>query len=99
MATINMKPGNVVRMEQLQHAITKNGFTPKQANVVVIGTLILSNGRPSVRVTGSGETFALVTENQQTQVRDWVNLTGKNVTIEGVIPETPKGKVPDMVRF
>jgi len=37
LATVTLKIGNTVTMEQLQRAITKNGFTTKQSNVVVTG--------------------------------------------------------------
>ena len=40
LATVNLKPGNAVTVEQLQHAITKNGFTPRQSDVVATGTLV-----------------------------------------------------------
>ena len=95
LATVTLKSGNTVTMEQLKRAITKNGFTTKQSNVVVTGTLISDNGKVTLRVSGSNETFALVPQNQQ--IKDFSHLSGKSVTVEGVIPETKKGTRPDTI--
>jgi copper chaperone CopZ len=95
LATVTLKPGNTVTMEQLQRAITKNGFTTKQSNIVVTGTLLSDNGKVTLRVSGSNETFALVPQNQQAQ--DFSHLNGKTVTVEGVIPEGKKGTRPDTI--
>jgi copper chaperone CopZ len=95
LATVTLKPGNTVTMEQLQRAITKNGFTTKQSNVVVTGTLLSDNAKLTLRVSGSNETFALVPQNQQ--ARDFSHLNGKTVTVEGVIPEGKKGTRPDTI--
>ena len=76
-------------------AITKNGFTTKQSNIVVTGTLLSDNGKVTLRVSGSNETFALVPQNQQAQ--DFSHLNGKTVTVEGVIPEEKKGTKPDTI--
>ena len=82
-------------MEQLQRAITKNGFTTKQSNIVVTGTLLSDNGKVTLRVSGSNELFGLVPQNQQ--IKDFSHLSGKSVTVEGVIPEGKKGTRPDTI--
>ena len=45
-ATVTLNPGNTVTIEQLQHAITKNGFTTKQSTVEVTGTLLTQSSDP-----------------------------------------------------
>ena len=95
LATVTLKPGNTVTMEQLQRAITKNGFTTKQSNIVVTGTLLSDNGKVTLRVSGSNELFGLVPQSQQ--IKDFSHLSGKAVTVEGVIPETKKGTRPDTI--
>ena len=99
LATVTLKPGNTVTIEQLQHAITKNGFTTKQSVIVAIGTLVSDNHKLALRVSGSNEVFDLAPENQQATMSDLKPLSGKSVTVEGVIPETPKGKKPDTIDF
>ena len=97
LATVTFKPGNAVTMEQLQHAITKNGFTSKQSTVVVTGMLLSENGKLALRVSGSNEMFGLVPQDQHTEVPP--QLTGKIVTVEGIVPEVEKGKKPDTIQF
>ena len=99
LATVTLKPGNTVTIEQLQHAITKNGFTTKRSTVVAIGTLVSANHKLALRVSGSNEVFDLVPENQQANTSDLKPLSGKSVTVEGVIPETPKGEKPETIDF
>jgi copper chaperone CopZ len=99
LAVVTLKPGNTVTMEQLQHAITKNGFTTKQSTVLVTGTLVDEDGRFALRVSGSNERFNLMPEKQHSQTSDLKRLSGKAVTVEGVIPETSTGKKPDTIDF
>jgi copper chaperone CopZ len=100
LATVTLKPGNTVTIEQLQHAITKNGFTTKQSTVVVTGTLLLDDHKETLRVSGSNELFNLVPENhEQANTTEIKRLSGRTVTVEGIIPETSKGKKPDTIDF
>jgi copper chaperone CopZ len=98
-ATVTLKPGNTVTIEQLQHAITKNGFTTEQSAVVVTGTIVSQNDKVSLRVSGSNEQFDLVPQTPQAQPSELNSLSGKAVTVEGIIPEAPKGKKPDTIQF
>lgn len=99
LATVVLKPGNTVTMERLQHAITKNGFTTKQSTVLVTGTLLSENGKLVLRVSGSNEQFDLVPQNPQVQPSEPNRLSGRAVTVEGVIPEASKGKKPDTIQI
>jgi copper chaperone CopZ len=98
-ATVTLKPGNTVTIEQLQQAITKNGFTTKQSTVAVMGTMLSQSGKVMLRVSGSDEQFDLVPQTPQAQPSDLNSLSGKTVTVEGIIPEVPKGKKPDTIQF
>lgn len=99
LAAVTLKPDNTVTIEQLQHAITKNGFTTRQSTVVVTGTLVSTDQKLELRVSGSNELFGLIPDKQQAKTSDLKQLSGKTVTVEGVIPETPKGKKPDTIDF
>lgn len=99
LATVTLKPDNTVTIEQLQHAITKNGFTTQQSTVVVTGTLVWSDQKLVLQVSGSNELFDLIPERQPAKISDLKQLSGKAVTVEGVIPGTPKGKRPDTIDF
>jgi copper chaperone CopZ len=98
-ADVTLKPGNNVTIEQLQHAITKNGFKPKQSTVTVSGTLLSDAGKLKLRVSGSNETFGLVPGAQLVRPSDLKQLIGKTVTLEGFIPEVQKDKKADTIEF
>lgn len=97
LATATLKPGNTVTMQQLQQAIAKNGFTTKQATVTVSGTLLSENGALKLKVSGSNELYNL-TPAAEAKLPDATQLSGKTVTIDGILPEAPKGKSPDTIQ-
>jgi copper chaperone CopZ len=90
LAAVKMKPNNAATLKQLQTAITKNGFTMKQSAVTVAGTIVVDSGKVQLRVSGSNEMLDLIPEAQATPVANLLN--GKPVLVEGVVPETAKGK-------
>lgn len=97
LATATLKSGNTVTMQQLQQAITKNGFTTKQSTVTGSGTLLTENGALKLKVSGSNELYNL-TPAAGVQLPDATQLSGKAVTIDGILPEAPKGKSPDTIQ-
>jgi hypothetical protein len=60
LVTIDLAPGNHLTMPELRKVITSNGFSPKEATVLVDGVLDSRSGTPLLRVQGTDETFALV---------------------------------------
>lgn len=96
-ASVKMKPGNTATFRQLQEAITRNGFTMKSSTISVAGKIVLVNGQPQLRVSGSNDLVSLIPDNPQT-----VNanvLAEKLVLVEGTLNEAAKGKVPDTIRY
>jgi hypothetical protein len=85
-----MKPGNTATLKQLQTAITKNGFTMKQSAVTATGTVVVDSGRVQLKVSGSNEMLDLIPEGQATPMAN--SLNGKSLLVDGVVPETAKGK-------
>ena len=90
LAAVKLKPGNTATLKQLQTAITKNGFTMKQSAVTAAGTLVVDSGKVQLKVSGSNEMVDLIPDGQATPIADSTN--GRPVLVEGVIPETTKGK-------
>jgi Heavy-metal-associated domain len=90
LAAVKMKPSNTTTLKQLQTAITKNGFTMKQSAVTVVGTAVVDSGRVQLKVSGSNEMLDLIPQEQVTPIAS--SLNGKSVLVEGVVPETAKGK-------
>jgi Heavy-metal-associated domain len=97
LATVTLKPGNATTLKQLQNAIAKNGFTMKQSEVSVIGKLLNAGGKLQLQVSGSNDVLQLVPTTQGGA--DPASMAGKTVKVTGEIPETPKGKLPDTLRY
>jgi hypothetical protein len=95
LADVDFKPGNNVTFRQLQDAIARNGFTTKQSIVVVRGAVDSANGKYRLKVSGTSDSFELVNADQL-QLQSFV---GKQVEVQGTIPEVPKGKVPDTIQL
>jgi copper chaperone CopZ len=97
LAAVRMKPGNGATLKQLQNAITKNGFTMKDSSATVVGTVVVANGTIQLQISGSNELLALIPDSQVS--RDASPFSRKSVLVEGVIPESIKGKMPDSIRY
>jgi hypothetical protein len=97
LAAVKMKPGNTTTLRQLDEAIIKNGFTMKHSSAVVTGTVAVTNGSPTLTVTGSNDLLQLVP--QSASAPSATPMAGKTVVIEGTIPEAAKGKAPDSIRY
>jgi copper chaperone CopZ len=90
LAAVKMKPGNTATLKQLQTAITKNGFTMKESEVTAAGTVVVDPGKVQLKVSGSDEMLDLIPDGQVTPIA--TSLNGKSVLVDGVVPETAKGK-------
>jgi copper chaperone CopZ len=97
LASVSMNPANTATLKQLQEAISKNGFTMKDSPATISGTVVATNGKTQLQVSGSNEVLTLVAESQSSS--DVTPVSGKSVLVEGTIPEATKGKVPDTIRY
>ena len=97
LAVVKMKPGNMATLKQLNEAITKNGFTMKDSTATVTGTVATTDGKATLRVSGSNDGLQLVPQSGATP--NATSLVGKTVVVEGTIPEGTKGKTPDIIRY
>ena len=89
LATVKLKPGNTVTMEQLRKAVEKNGFVTKQAEVIVRGQVLFSS-KPQLKVLGTDETYDLTPANGSVPAK-WQELSGKSVIVNGTVPAASKG--------
>jgi Heavy-metal-associated domain len=97
LAVVKMKPGNTATVKQLNEAISKNGFTMKDSTATVAGTVVSTNGKTTLQVSGSNEVLNLVPDSVTTT--NVASMVGKPVLVEGTIPEATKGKTPDSIRY
>ena len=96
LVSIKLAPGNNAAMRQFNEAVEKNGFTHKDANVVVRGQLSGSAQSPYLDVTGTKDRYALTPLAAGTDIS---GLIGKTVLVDGVVPQSGKGKVSDTLRY
>src|SRR5258705_7368795 len=96
LASIKLAPGNNAAMRQFNEAVEKNGFTHKDANVIVRGQLSGSAQAPFLEVTGTRDRYALTPLAAGTDIS---GLLGKTVLIDGVLPQSGKGKVSERLRY
>ena len=96
LVTIRLAPGNSASMRQFNQAVEKNGFTHKDAEVIVKGNLTGSANAPILEVSRTQDRYNL---SPSAANLDIVSLLGKTVTVTGVLPQAPKGKVSDTLRY
>jgi cation transport ATPase len=96
LVSIKLAPGNSAAMRQFNEAVEKNGFTHKDANVIVRGQLSGSTQAPFLEVTGTKDRYALT---PLATGADISGLLGKTVVVDGVLPQSGKGKVSDTLRY
>jgi copper chaperone CopZ len=96
LVSIKLIPGNGAAMRQFNEAVEKNGFTHKDANVIVRGQLSGSSQAPFLEVIGTKDRYALTPLTTGTDVS---TLLGKTVVVDGVLPQSGKGKVSDTLRY
>lgn len=96
LVTIKLAGGNSAAMRQFNEAVEKNGFTHKDATVVVRGMLSGTAQAPVLEVSGTKDRYGLVPLGAGTDVS---KLLGKTVVVEAVLPQSGKGKVGETLRY
>lgn len=72
------------------------GFTHNDADVIAKGKLTGTAAAPFLEVSGTQDRFALT---PAATGADIASLLGKTVTVAGVLPQAPKGKVSDTLHY
>jgi len=95
MAKIQLRPGNNLRIEQVQQAVTNNGFTPKEAKIVVDGTFVSGEGKVRFQVAGTNQTFTIIAGPGFGDLNEGtLKSVAKKITVEAVMA-FEKNKIPD----
>ena len=89
-------PSDHAAMKSQKEAVEKNGFTHKDATVVVRGMLSGTAQAPVLEVSGTKDRYGLVPLGAGTDVS---KLLGKTVVVEAVLPQSGKGKVGETLRY
>ena len=99
LAEIRLAPANRVSITQLRQIIRSKGFTPKDAEVVVSGTIIEHEGAPALALDGTTPAFRLLdapsAQGAVSRVRS--EAAGRRTVVRGRVPETGRdtaGQLP-----
>jgi copper chaperone CopZ len=97
LVTIDLAAGNHLTMAQLRGVIKANGFSPKEANVVIDGSLQNQSGTPVLRVDGTDESLIVVASSHppaRSANVEPLAAEGAHVEITGVIePSKDTGRL------
>lgn len=95
LVAVQLTSGNSATMRQFNEAVEKNGFTHKDAKVVVLGRITGTATAPVLEVTGTTDRYALVPSGGPAAAP----FLGKSVRITGTLPQASKGKMPDTLHY
>jgi len=96
-ATMDLKAGNSLSIEQIRKAVTDQGFTPKVAKVTAIGDLTSPEGRLQFKVNGTNDVFTVM----ETPHAQWRKQAGNNLIVNGLIqpPNGANAKAPGLIQI
>ena len=90
---------NTVTVERIREAIRRNGFTPREARVRVSGFVLRQGDQLALQVPGSEVAFLLAGSGEELE-RLARAASGSPVTLNGTVPESPRGsKAPLQLRL
>ena len=90
-ATIRLKAGNTVTMEQVHQAVQRNGFNPQDATVTARAEPTLTGGKLQLKILGTNVTYDVAGPHDHAVQDGLRSLAGKPVIVKAVIP-APKDK-------
>jgi hypothetical protein len=85
LATMLLKPGNTVSLERVREAVTKDGFTPKEATVTARAEPLMSASVLRLAITGLDVIYEVRPIEQAVQ-GELRTLAGRTVTVNAVVP-------------
>jgi copper chaperone CopZ len=86
LATVKLKPRNVVTLAQLWQLLHEKGYTPKNTTVSVRGELVNVEGRLQLKVSGTNDVLAVVIDPKNPSVYSEVaKKLSQTVVIHGVM--------------
>lgn len=94
LVAMQLAPGNSAAMQQFNQAVERNGFTHKDTKITAIGKLTGTASAPVFEVAGTNDRYALAGSGVNV-----ATFLGKTVSISGTLPQAPKGKIPDTLRY
>ena len=86
LATVKLKPGNAVTVQQFWQLLREKGYTPKATTVSVKGELSNAHGRLELNVGGTRDVLALVEDSKDPGAYGQaMGKLGQTVVLHGVM--------------
>jgi hypothetical protein len=93
LASVRLRRGNRVTLQQLRQLVKHSGFASREATVTVIGELQPDAGGAALSVTGTGTLLTLVADTARPSayrtVQERLTATTRTMTLVGVVEERP----------
>jgi copper chaperone CopZ len=95
LATVRLRAGNTLSVQQFWQTIHQNGYTPKNTAVSLRGELVNAKGQMKLKITGTNEVLDLVADSSNAAAyKTAESKLGQTVTIEGVMVPMKNLKTP-----
>lgn len=95
LATVRLRAGNTLSVQQFWQTIHQNGYTPKNTAVSLRGELVNAKGQMKLKITGTNEVLDLVADSSNAAAyKTAESKLGQTVTIEGVMMPMKNLKTP-----
>jgi copper chaperone CopZ len=95
LATVRLRTGNTLSVQQFWQTIHQNGYTPKNTAVSLRGELVNAKGQMKLKITGTNEVLDLVADSSNAAAyKTAESKLGQTVTIEGVMVPMKNLKTP-----
>jgi copper chaperone CopZ len=95
LATVRLRAGNTLSVQQFWQTIHHNGYTPKNTAVSLRGELVNAKGQMKLKITGTNEVLDLVADSSNAAAyKTAESKLGQTVTIEGVMMPVKNLKTP-----
>jgi copper chaperone CopZ len=95
LATVRLRAGNTLSVQQFWQTIHQNGYTPKNTAVSLRGELVNAKGQMKLKITGTNEVLDLVADSSNAAAyKTAESKLGQTVIIEGVMVPMKNLKTP-----
>lgn len=94
LAEVTFKPGTRATVEQVREVVRRNGFTPKVADIRVVGQLVQHGGKPALAVSGTDAVYLLADHPQAAGKIEELQRAARDqpVLVSGHVPESAAAK-------
>ena len=96
-ALIRLKPGNTVRLEDVEHRVRENGFHPKEAVVIARGEIVSRGDTLQLNIAGLNQLYSLTASPEQ--VVKLKSVIGKAVSVEGTVPAATEKSISHTIQM